>query len=293
MRWIWRIFYDSWTRFGDDDGWAIASHIALSGLTTMFPFLILVSALTGFAGSPSLAAKATQLIFDTWPPQVAGPIATEVGNVLTRPRTGVAAFGALLAVYFASSGVEAVRVGLNRAYDVKETRAWWLLRLESILFVLVGAFALIAFTFLVVLQPLVWSRAVALLPHLADLESLFTVFRFATITVALFATLVIAHKYLAAGSRRFLEILPGILLTGALWLAFGEGFGIYLGRFSQNYISTYAGLASFMIAIVFLYTLSAIFIIGGEVNASIARLKSARATAKQKAGAQGSPRAGS
>jgi membrane protein len=259
----------------------------------MCPFLILVSALTGYVGSPSLAAKATQIIFDTWPPQVAGPIATEIGNVLTVPRTGVAAFGALLAVYFASSGVEAVRVGLNRAYAVKETRPWWLLRLESILFVLVGAFALIAFTFLVVLQPLVWSRAVALLPHLADLESMFTLFRLATITVALFVTLVIAHKFLAAGRRRFLDILPGILLTGILWLAFGEGFGLYLGRFSQNYISTYAGLASVMIAIVFLYTLSAIFIIGGEINAAIARLRSARRNSKEKADARDVPRAGS
>ena len=40
----------------NDDGWAIASHIALSGLTSMFPFLILVGALTGFVGSPSLAS---------------------------------------------------------------------------------------------------------------------------------------------------------------------------------------------------------------------------------------------
>jgi membrane protein len=292
MRRVWRVFYDAWMRFSDDDGWAIASHIALSGLTSMFPFLILVSALTGFVGSPSLAAKATQLVFDTWPPQVAGPIANEVANVLTRPRTGVAAFGALLAVYFASSGVEAVRIGLNRAYGMRESRPWWLLRLESIGFVVVGAFALIAFTFLVVLQPVVWARAVRLLPHLADLASAFTLVRLGAITLALFATLVIAHKYLAAGRRRFVEILPGILLTGALWLIFGEGFGFYLARFSQNYISTYAGLASVMIAIIFLYTLSAIFILGGEVNAAIARERARLRAAQIETGPQDYPRAG-
>ncbi len=292
MRQVWRVFYDAWMRFNDDDGWAIASHIALSGLTSMFPFLILVSALTGFVGSPSLAAKATQLIFDTWPPEVAGPISSEVASVLTRPRTGVAAFGALLAVYFASSGVEAVRVGLNRAYDIRESRSWWLLRLESIGFVIVGAFALIAFTFLVVLQPVVWGRAVKLLPHLADLSSMFTLFRLGAITLALFVTLGIAHKFLAAGRRSFVEILPGILLTGALWLLFGEGFGAYLARFSQNYISTYAGLASVMIAIIFLYTLSAIFILGGEVNAAIARERARLRAAQKETGPQDSPRAG-
>ena len=38
-----------------DDGWAIASHIALSTLMSLFPFLIFVTALTGFLGTEELA----------------------------------------------------------------------------------------------------------------------------------------------------------------------------------------------------------------------------------------------
>lgn len=283
---LWRIVYRSWMRFSDDDGWAIASHIALSGLTSLFPFLILVGALAGFIGTPDLAQRATTLLFESWPPQVAGPIAREVENVLTQPRTGVATLSALLAVYFASSAVDAVRVGLNRAYDETDARAWWVLRLESVLFVLLGAVALMGFTFLVVLEPIVWAAAVRLLPHLADLQGLFDAVRLATISLILVATLVFAHKFLAAGRRSLLQIAPGVALTLLLWLAFGEGFGFYLARFSQNYVTTYAGLASVMIALVFLYVLSAIFIFGGEVNASIA------ATREKKTGAQEPPRAG-
>ena len=36
---------------------------------------------------------------------------------------------------------------------MKEPRSWWLLRLESIVYVLVGAVAILAFSFLVVLAP--------------------------------------------------------------------------------------------------------------------------------------------
>lgn len=283
---IWRIFYRSWMRFSDDDGWAIASHIALSGLTSLFPFLILVGAIAGLIGAPDLAERATAVLFESWPPQVAGPIAHEVQSVLTQPRTGLATLSALLAVYFASSAVDAVRIGLNRAYDATDARAWWVLRLESIFFVLVGAVALMGFTFLVVLEPIVWAQAVRWLPHLADLQFLFDAIRLATISLILLATLVFAHKYLAAGKRSLAETAPGIALTLVLWLAFGEGFGFYLARFSQNYVTTYAGLASVMIALVFLYVLSAIFIFGGEVNSSIV------ATAHKKAGAQEKPRAG-
>ena len=46
-----RIAIDAFYRFNADDGWAIASHIALSVLMSMFPFLILVTAIAGFVGS--------------------------------------------------------------------------------------------------------------------------------------------------------------------------------------------------------------------------------------------------
>ena len=48
---LWRIAYEAFWRFVDDDGWALASHVALSGLMALFPFLIVVTALAGlFAG---------------------------------------------------------------------------------------------------------------------------------------------------------------------------------------------------------------------------------------------------
>ncbi|MFV0280811.1 MAG: YihY/virulence factor BrkB family protein [Rhodoblastus sp.] len=268
--WSWRVFSQSWLRFSEDDGWAIASHIALTGLTSLFPFLILVGAIAGMVGAPDLAERASALLFESWPSEVAGPLAHEVENVLTRPRTGLATVSALLAIYFASSAVDAIRVGLNRAYDIVDTRDWLLLRIESVFFVLLGAVALMGFTFLVVLEPVIWEQAVRLLPRLAALEFLFSAIRLTTISVILLTTLIFAHKYLAAGRRSLASTAPGIVLTLLLWLAFGEGFGLYLARFSQNYVTTYAGLASVMITLMFFYMLSAIFIFGGEFNAAIA-----------------------
>ena len=268
-----RLFYEAWTRFSEDDGWAISSHIALSGLTALFPFLIFVGALVSVLGPVSLADQAAQLVFDAWPDAVAAPIAGEIHNVLNKSHSGLATLSAVLALYFASSGVEAVRVGLNRAYDVKDMRAWYWLRLESIAYVLVGALALVSFSVLVLFFPLMWNTALSIAPQIETLSPVFTLARLGLITLVLLLTLVIAHKYLAAGRRRFRETLPGIALTFALWLAFGEGFGLYLARFSQNYLTTYAGLASVMIALVFLYVLASIFIFGGELNAAILRAR--------------------
>jgi membrane protein len=252
-----------------DDGWAIASHIALSVLMALFPFLIVVTALGGFFGSKQLADEVANLILETWPVQVASPIAREVNSVLTTTRGGVLTVGGVLSVYFASSGIESLRIGLNRAYNMAERRAWWLLRLESIAYVLVGAVALLLFAFLIVLGPLLFATALRFAPWLQPLEPSFNVTRYAVATVVLVIALVLVHLWLPAGRRRLREIAPGVITTLLLWLATGVLFGRYLAEFAGSYVTTYAGLASVMIALVFLYWTASIFVFGGELNAEI------------------------
>jgi membrane protein len=271
LRYGLRVALDAFRLFIADDGWAIASHIALSTLMALFPFLIVLTALAGFIGSKELADEAARILLGAWPEEVAGPIAAEIHRVLTTARGDLLTLGVGLAVYFSSSGVESLRIGLNRAYDVEEVRGWWLLRLESIAYVLVGAAALIALAFLVVLGPLIFATAVRYAPWLAPLEGLVTFARLAAASFVLILALVLVHLWLPAGRRRLIEIAPGVVATLALWLAGGLLFARYLDGFSSAYVATYAGLASVMIALVFLYVSASIFIYGGELNAAIKR----------------------
>ena len=267
-----RITLDAIRHFLADDGWAIASHIALSTLMAMFPFLIVVTALAGlFFGSRQLADEAARILLEAWPQEVAGPIALDIAGVLTDTRGGVLTFGILFALYFASSGVESLRVGLNRAYDAAESRSWWLMRLESIGYVLVAAVAILAFSFLVVLAPLIWGKLVHYVPTLEPLSGLITFARYAVAVVVLVVALLIVHAWLPAGRRSFTQIAPGIAATLLLWLISGAAFGRYLATYAFAYVSMYAGLASAMIALIFLYVCAAIFIFGGELNSVIAK----------------------
>ena len=54
--------------------------------------------------------------------------------------------------------------------------------------------------------------------------------------------------------------MPGVLITVVLSLGYALAFASYLAQAGQTYVTTYAGLASFMIALVFLYTIAATFI---------------------------------
>ncbi|MGA8959837.1 MAG: YihY/virulence factor BrkB family protein [Pseudolabrys sp.] len=269
-----RLAADAFRHFIEDDGWAIASHIALSTLMALFPFLIVVTALAGFFfGSAELADEAARLLLEAWPKQVAAPIALDIAGVLTSTRGDVLTLGVLFALYFASSGVESLRIGLNRAYNMKEPRSWWVLRLESIVYVLVGAVAILAFSFLVVLAPLILSKLAHYLPALDQFGDLITFARYAVTAAVLIVSLMIVHLWLPAGRRSFAEIAPGIVATLLLWLISGAIFGRYLANYAFAYVSMYAGLASAMVALVFLYVCASIFIYGGELNSVVSRTR--------------------
>src|SRR5215470_17355291 len=164
VRYVYHVLEDAFYTFLADDGWAISSHIALSTLMAMFPFLIVLTSLAGFFGSKDLADQAAALLLQTWPRQVADALAGQIHDVLTTTRSGALTIGAVLSVYFASNGVEALRVGLNRAYGVTEQRRWYWLRLESIGYTMVAAFTALAMSFLLVLGPLIVATARSFIP---------------------------------------------------------------------------------------------------------------------------------
>ena len=270
LRYVYHVVIDAFYTFLADDGWAIASHIALSTLMALFPFLIVLTSLAGFFGSKELADQAASLMLDVWPKQVADSLSGEIHDVLTTTRTDVLTIGAALAVYFASNGVEALRVALNRAYSVIEPRSWYWLRLESIGYTLVAAFTTLAMAFLIVLGPLTLEAARRYVPFFVESNESFLNFaRYGITVTALTVALFVLHAWLPCGRRGFLQILPGIIFTLIASLISGIVFGEYLARFASNYVTMYAGLASVIIALVFLYFIAAIFVYGGELNAAI------------------------
>ena len=270
IRYIFDVCMDAFYTFLADDGWAIASHIALSTLMALFPFLIVLTSLAGFFGSKELADQAAGLMLQMWPQQVADTLSGQIHDVLTTTRGDVLTVGAVLAVYFASNGVEALRIALNRAYSVIETRRWYWLRLESIGYTLIAAFASLAMAFLIVLGPLIIEAARRHIPLIVESnEQLLNFARYGVTITALTVALFILHAWVPAGRRSFLQIVPGIIFTMAASLVSGIVFGQYLARFANNYVTMYAGLASVIIALVFLYFIAAIFVYGGELNAAI------------------------
>jgi len=270
-----RIVKDAFGHFNADDGWAMASHLAVSAIMALFPFLIFATALASYLGADAFADTAVHIVFDAWPEEVAEPIAREVRNVLGVRRGDVLTFGVVFAAFFASNGVEALRASLNRAYRVEERRSIIFLRIQSLAFVLIATMGFLAISVLLVIAPIAANIALSRVEWLEPYMGTITLWRYVAAVVVLVLSLVVVHIWLPAGKRTLIDIVPGIIFTLLGWVAGSSIFAAYLSRFS-SYATTYAGLASIMVAVVFLYIISAIFILGGEINAAIMRYREAR-----------------
>jgi membrane protein len=130
-------------------------------------------------------------------------------------------------------------------------------------------------SFLVILGPLIFKTAARYVPWLEPLEAHFDIARYGISSLVLALALFIVHMWLPAGRRSLSKVWPGILATLVLWLAMGLIFGHYLADFAYTYVNYYAGLASAMIALVFLYYSAWIFVYCGELNATIIRVREA------------------
>ncbi|MCB1384100.1 MAG: YihY/virulence factor BrkB family protein [Notoacmeibacter sp.] len=271
-----RVVADALGHFSKDDGWAMASHVALSTLMALFPFLIFATALAVFMGANAFADSAVHIIFDTWPDTIAEPLSREVRSVLTTQRGDLLTIGVVLALFFASNGVEALRTSLNRAYRQVDTRSIVRLRLQSFGFVVAATIVLVVTSLLLVGVPVVVRYVAVRVPVVWEVYNRLDSLRLFVAASVLLTGLICAHLWLPCGRRRILDVLPGVALTFFAWIAGSAIFTAYLNNFA-NYASTYAGLASIIIALVFLYIVAALFIIGAELNAAIMRYREIRA----------------
>lgn len=263
----WAVVADAFGHFNSDDGWAMASHVALSALMAIFPFLIFVAAFAGTIGEAGLGDRVASLMFTVWPAAVAQPIAAEVHRVLAPSHGNLLTVSAVVAAYLASNGVEAARTALNRAYRVYDRRSIFLRRTQSLLIVLVGTVVFLLIAALGVL--------VAAVPGLQPFAALFTTLGAIVTGLTVVGGLIIAHLWLPAGRPAWWRLWPGIVLTLLLWIISAWVFAIYLKSFG-NYAATYAGLAGVVTAIFFLYVVAALMIFGAEFNAALGRLREKR-----------------
>jgi membrane protein len=201
---------------------------------------------------------------DNLPPDVASQIAPQLEQVLGQTRPGLLTFGALLALWAAASAISSLMSAMNKAYDVDETRNFFLKSGLAVLLTLVGSVGVI-FAFVTLVGGSVASQQ--LVQQLAISEGVWTtisLIRFPIVLVMVAIAVAVLFRFGPNVAVSFRWTLVGGFVFAVGWVAATVLFSIYVANFA-NYANTYGALGGVIVLMLWFYITALLLLVAAEV----------------------------
>ena len=243
-----------------------AGSVAFSSVVAMFPLLIFVSAAAAFVGQPGAAAELATRIMEFAPPVVADALEPAIDQVLGQRSRALLTIGVVATIWAASSGTQAIRTALNKAYGVEQGLSFWKARIKVTLFTVVGTVGTILVFSSVVILPYAWTLLERTIGVGADALWLRTGVRYSLAFVVLVLLYTALYGWLPDIHQRVRTVLPGALAGALMWLAIAAILSYTLSSAGRLTL-VYGGFAGLVATLVFLYLSAVSLIFGAEINA--------------------------
>ena len=251
----------------------MGAQLAYFFLLSFFPLLIFLVTLL-----PYLNIEQTQVfefLESIAPEEVYSMVEGILTEVLNKPSKGLLSVGILGTIWSASKGVDALMKALNRAYDVT-VKTGLLNRAWSLAFTV----ALVVVLILALVFPVFGHKIGELLFSYIGVEESFgaiwVCIRWITPQLLIFI-LMWAMYWIVPNTDPRLKIkgvTPGAIFATLGWLGLTYGFSFYINNFG-NYSATYGSIGGVIILMLWLYFTGMILILGGILNATILKRKTA------------------
>ncbi len=244
-----------------------AGSVAFSSLLAMFPFLLLMAAAAGFLGRPGDAAALAERVLEYAPLAVRDALAPVVGQVLRQRNQALLAVGLVATLWTASSGMQAVRTALNRAYGVKRGLPFWQARIKVTVLTVVTGFAVLAAFGSVIVVPYAW-QVLRSTSDGAPPVWMWDAFRYGLAFVVLSGLYGVLYALLPDVRQRWDTVVPGALIGAGLWVAAAAALSVTL-RSAGKLVLVYGSFAGIVATLVFIYATAVTVIFGAELNGAI------------------------
>jgi membrane protein len=242
-----------------------AGSLAFSWVLAIFPLLILLSASAAYLGQPGDAAALVERVMGYAPQLVREAVHPVVQQVLAQRNQALLAIGVLATLWTASSGMQAIRSALNRAYGIERGLPFWKARIKVTVFTVISGAGVVAAFSSVVVMPYVWQALEANAGEARNALWLHYSVRYGVAYLVLVALYAWMYGWLPDVRQRVYTILPGALVGAALWVG-AAAILSYTLRTAGNLALLYGSFAGVVATLVFLYISATTLIFGAEVN---------------------------
>ncbi|WP_379153688.1 YihY/virulence factor BrkB family protein [Paenibacillus sp. sgz5001063] len=253
-----------------DDVQGISAQLTYYLILSFFPFLIFIMTLIGYAHI-SVEDKIRDLE-QIMPAEAISIIEEILKDVADGRSQALLSFGMLATLWAASKGINAIIKGLNRAYDIEESRVFWEVRGIAFLATLFIGFVVLLSILLLVLGSWLKTQVFLLVDLPYGFQKIWDLLQYAVPLFIMF--IVFTLLYWIAPSRRLTlkEVMPGAMFATIGWIITSTLFSIYVNQFS-SFTETYGSLGGVMVLLIWLYISSIIILAGGEINAILMNRK--------------------
>lgn len=258
-----------WSEIGNDNCLGMAAEMSYFFVLAVFPFFIFLAALLSYLPVTNFWRSFVAWVTEYFPTDSQALILRTILG-LTKARKSFLSIGFAGATWAATTGVLTLIGGLNRAYDLKESRSF-LGRLGlavSMLFVL--SFFFVTSFALFTAGDRLDSWLLARVNYSYHIEWIYDLVRFFVSLLFLNLGVSLMNYVLPAGKRRWRWVSVGSAFIVLIWVAMSASFDYYVGHFSY-YPKMYGALGAFVIFMVWTYIMSLILLVGAEIDSEVAK----------------------
>ncbi len=243
-----------------------ANELTYKLLLSLFPFLIFLMTLLGFFNLDK--GLLLENLAAVLPTEIFKVIQVFVIEVVNERHVSLLSFSLLVSIVSASSGFMAVIRGINKSYGEIEHRNFFVLRGISICLVLLFAFAIILTMMMLVFGTQILHLAATLVVITPLAYKLFSLLGFVITIVILLLTVMIIYKLASCKKIHLMSTLPGALTAIFFIIVSSKLFNVYINNFA-SFSKVYGSVASLFILMFWLNLVSALLLIGSQINAML------------------------
>ncbi len=246
-----------------------ASAISFSMFLALFPAIIFFFTLIPFIPIENFQYVLLGLIYDIIPHKAWDAVESTVIDIIKRPRGGLLSIGFILALFFATNGINSMIDAFNASYHSMEFRGIFMQRWVAIVLVFVLALLLIiAITTITVgtaffnyLDEKNWF-------HDRIIIQLIQWVRWVVLVALTYFGISFIYYWGPAKKRPFKFFSAGSSLATLFMMSINIGFNFYANNMAQ-YNALYGSIGTLLLILLWVYFNSIIMLIGFELNASI------------------------
>lgn len=268
-------FKELMKRYNDDQVSAMATKLTFYIVLSAFPLTIVILEIIRITKvtNTSLFLDLTEF----FPDAVMNFVQFIFTDVSVNNSGTILPVAILIALWSSSRGINALIQSLNRAYRVKEKRNFIIIRLMAFVYTIAFLLILILTGALIIFGNRIYQFAVSFVTVPAYLELSVDIIRYAftiLLSIAFFNGL---YNVVPIKGNKFMSALPGTVVATVGWIGISALFSIYV-NLSTSLSYMYGSLTDIIIVLLWLYIISIVTIIGGEINAIFGSMKESKST---------------